>query len=669
MDRPGWSSGNSVVIIVTGTGERVAEAFDGVPSAAPLLHIEFSVGDGNTIPTVSIMEPVDNSNFAVGDTVIFTTTADDAEDGDLSENVVWTSDLDGAIGAGALLSISNLSRGAHAITASVTDSGAITVTDQITVTIGEEVATLDVRVAASTDDAEELTSGRIRLTSGDLDLVYDGSDQTIGLRFSAVTIPQGASIERAYVQLQTDETSSDTTLLTIEAENTDDAATFTLSNGNVSTRQRTTNTLSWFPPAWTTVGEVGPDQQTPDIAPIIQEIVDRPGWSSGNALAIIISGTGYRVAEAFDGEPDAAPLLHVEYSGGEDKPAGSPVITSFMPASAQTAMVVEITGNNFSGAKNVSFNGISSQFRIASGDTIYATVPPGETSGPITVSDLTGSAISVTEFSLVPSPNVLVGAGDIGECDGIDNEATARLLDVTAGTVFTAGDNVHGDGTLQEFADCYDSSWGRHKPRTRPTSGNHEYQTVGAADYFSYFGPAAGEPGKGYYSYDIGEWHIIVLNSECHKIGGCDNDSAQGQWLQADLLQHTNTCTLAYWHQPRFSSGRIGNNPELSDFWQILFDAGAEVVISGHSHGYERFAPQDADGAIDTLQGIRQFVVGTGGVNVVTIPESEIAPNSEVHEGDTHGVIKFTLNPGSYEWEFIPVEGKVFSDSGSASCH
>ncbi|PSW03729.1 metallophosphoesterase [Photobacterium lipolyticum] len=676
----GWSSNLDGIIgtggafstssLSAGTHTITASVSDseGQPASAQIT-VTVTVVTANTAPTVGVSAPAGNASFAVGDTVTFSGTATDAEDGDLGSSLAWSSSLDGAIGTGGAFSTSSLSEGNHTITASVSDTGGLAGSAQITVTVGEAATTLDVRVAASSDDAEEIASGRIRLTSADLEFVYDGSEQTVGLRFNGVTMPQGASIERAYIQLQADETNSDTTLLAIEAEITDNASTFTSSEGNVSLRKRTSNSVSWFPPPWTTVGEAGPDQRTPDIAPIIQEIVDQPEWVSGNSLAIIISGIGERVAESFEGKSAAAPLLHVEYRGGEDNLVEPPEITFFTPASAQVASVVEITGSNFREAINVAFNGISSTFRVASGNTIYATVPPGDASGPITVSDLKGNAISATEFSLVPSPPVLVGAGDIGECVGVDNGATASLLDNIAGTVFTAGDNVHGNGTIEEFADCFDQTWGRHKHRTRPAPGNHEHETIGAADYFEYFGPAAGELGKGYYSYDVGDWHIIVLNSECHKVGGCESDSPQGLWLQANLLKHPSTCTLAIWHQPRFSSGHIGNNPGLSDFWQMLYDAGAELVISGHSHGYERFAPQDVNGAIDTLQGIRQFVVGTGGVNVVTIPESEIAPNSEVHDGDTHGVIKLTLNPGSYEWEFIPVEGKVFSDSGSTPCH
>jgi hypothetical protein len=240
------------------------------------------------------------------------------------------------------------------------------------------------------------------------------------------------------------------------------------------------------------------------------------------------------------------------------------------------------------------------------------------------------------------------------------------LLDNIPGTVFTLGDNAYSDGTDAEFNECYDPTWGRHKARTRPAPGNHDYNTTGASGYFNYFGSAAGEPGKGYYSYDSGAWHIIVLNTECREIGGCESSSPQGQWLQADLLTNPSVCTLAYSHIPRFSSGQHGNSSTMENFVQLLYEAGADVVLSGHDHDYERFAPQDPNGALDVDRGIRQFVVGTGGKGLR--PFATIQPNSEVRESNTHGVLKLSLHSTSYDWEFVPIAGQTFTDSGSASC-
>lgn len=268
--------------------------------------------------------------------------------------------------------------------------------------------------------------------------------------------------------------------------------------------------------------------------------------------------------------------------------------------------------------------------------------------------------------SSAPSDPVLVGAGDIADCDTQDDEATAALLAAIPGTVFTTGDNVYDYGTDEEFANCYQPSWGMVKGRTFPSVGNHEYRTAGAGPYFAYFGAAAGKSGEGYYSYNLGAWHIIVLNSNCVEIGGCQAGSPQEQWLRQDLAANPTLCTLAYWHHPRFNSGNHGNHPAMEDFWQALYDYGAEVVLNGHAHSYERFAPQDPNGVADPMNGVLEFVVGTGGKNHT--PLGEIQPNSEVANADTFGVLKLILHPTSFEWEFIPVAGKTFTDSGNRSC-
>jgi hypothetical protein len=266
------------------------------------------------------------------------------------------------------------------------------------------------------------------------------------------------------------------------------------------------------------------------------------------------------------------------------------------------------------------------------------------------------------------TPAVLVGAGDIADCTDLTGaEATAKLLDQIPGTVFAAGDLAYPDGSKENFA-CYDKTWGRAKARTRPAPGNHEFHSTGAAYYFTYFGPAAGDPKNGYYTYELGGWHIIVLNSECKEVGGCEAGSRQEKWLRADLASHPVACTLAYWHKPLFSSGdKHGNDPDMKAFWQALYEANADVVINGHDHDYERFGPQTPDAAADSARGIREFVVGTGGKN--HRPFGSPKPNSEVRNADTFGVLKITLKPKGYDWQFIPEAGKTFTDSGSGMCH
>jgi hypothetical protein len=262
---------------------------------------------------------------------------------------------------------------------------------------------------------------------------------------------------------------------------------------------------------------------------------------------------------------------------------------------------------------------------------------------------------------------VLVGAGDIASCSSTGDEATANLLDGISGTVFTAGDNVYENGTT-EFNNCYDPTWGRQKARTRPSAGNHDYNTAGATGYYGYFAAAAGDPTKGYYSYDIGNWHAVVINSNCSAIGGCQAGSAQEQWLRADLAASTKPCTISYWHHPRFTSGS-NHAPAtfMTPIWQALYDNNADVVVSGHNHQYERFAPQDANGNLDTARGIREFVAGMGGRSHYSF--GAIQPNSEVRNSDTYGVLKLTLHANSYDWQFVPEAGKTFTDTGSTNCH
>jgi hypothetical protein len=256
-----------------------------------------------------------------------------------------------------------------------------------------------------------------------------------------------------------------------------------------------------------------------------------------------------------------------------------------------------------------------------------------------------------------------VGAGDIASCSQNDDEATATLLDAIPGTVFTAGDNAYSSGTASEFTNCYDPTWGRHKARTRPAPGNHDYSTSSGGPYYHYFGAQAGDSGKGYYSYDVGDWHVISLNSNISMSAG----STQEQWLRADLAASTKQCTLAYWHHPRFSSGSHGSSTSPQPLWQALYDYNADVVISGHDHNYQRFAPQTPTGVADPARGIREFVVGTGGESHYTFG-TPIA-NTEAYNTDTFGLLKLTLYANSYSWEFVPVAGKTYTDSGTASCH
>lgn len=281
-----------------------------------------------------------------------------------------------------------------------------------------------------------------------------------------------------------------------------------------------------------------------------------------------------------------------------------------------------------------------------------------------------GAPAPAQELTPPPASDpALVGAGDIADCSEIGwARKTAELIEKIDGTVFTLGDHAYESGTPAEFSRCYAPTWGRFKDRTRPTPGNHDYGTSGAAGYFAYFGAAAGDPKKGYYSYELGAWHVIVVNSNCRQVGGCRRGSPQHTWLREDLAAHPTLCTAAMWHHPRFSSSSgHGDDSSMRDIWKALVDAGAEVVLSGHDHDYERLAPMDASGQPDPERGLRQFVAGTGGRHLYDW--GVIHPTSEVRNNQTFGVLKLTLHPDAYDWEFLPVAGSTFTDSGSSKCH
>ena len=260
--------------------------------------------------------------------------------------------------------------------------------------------------------------------------------------------------------------------------------------------------------------------------------------------------------------------------------------------------------------------------------------------------------------SVEPGATILLAVGDIGSCDGGADEAVASLASRLPGTMALLGDIAYPDGSPNDYADCFDPAWGPMRTRLRPTPGNHEYQTTDAAGYFSYFGAAAGTPGEGWYSYDLGAWHVVVLNSNCEFVG-CEEDSAQYAWLQADLRAHPATCTLAYWHHPRNSSGRHGDDPRTDTLARALASAGADLLLAGHDHDYERMAP------IDTM---RSFVVGTGGRSLYEFGRPRGA-RTELRANDSYGLLMLTLRAADFSWRFVPAAGSTLLDAGSAECH
>ena len=310
-------------------------------------------------------------------------------------------------------------------------------------------------------------------------------------------------------------------------------------------------------------------------------------------------------------------------------------------------------------------------FALTSGNSDGAYYDSRETGskGPqLMITTDASTSTTTTSTTTPPADPVLYAAGDIASCSSTGDEATAAILNANqGGTVITLGDNAYEAGSSTEFTNCYDPTWGSAKPRTRPAPGNHEYGTAGAAGYFGYFGAAAGDPTQGYYSYDLGDWHVVSLNSNC-SIVSCAAGSLQEQWLRADLAGSAKPCTLAYWHHPRYSSGTThGSSTSVVPLFQALYDFNADLVLEGHEHNYERFAPMDAAGAIDTARGIRSIVVGTGGRSHRTLGTP--IWGSEVGDDTTYGVLKVTLHASGYDWRFLPTQGATFTDAGTQACH
>ncbi|TCV87421.1 metallophosphoesterase [Sulfurirhabdus autotrophica] len=262
----------------------------------------------------------------------------------------------------------------------------------------------------------------------------------------------------------------------------------------------------------------------------------------------------------------------------------------------------------------------------------------------------------------LPAKAIILAAGDVAQCATTGAMQTAALIQTLPGTVLALGDLAYPKGSNDNFSQCYEPYWGKFKARTLPAPGNHEYLTPDASGYFEYFGERAGKNHTGYYSINIGQWHIVSLNSNIDS----GPDSIQAKWLQNDLVNNRNTCILAFWHHPRFSSGKHGNSIHMSTLWSILYDHHASIVLAGHDHHYERFAPLNKAGQRDEKHGIRSFVVGTGGAKLYEIESPE--PGSEARYNGSWGILQLTLNTDSYGWQYIPVGDSQFQDSGTGRC-
>jgi len=264
------------------------------------------------------------------------------------------------------------------------------------------------------------------------------------------------------------------------------------------------------------------------------------------------------------------------------------------------------------------------------------------------------------------TPVYFSGAGDVSICGQTGDDQTAAILmnQVGHGLFFVAGDSSNENGNMYEYQNCFSPSWGNLLPNLRVVPGNHDYYSNPVENYWIYFDGVAGEPGKGWYSFEHGDWHIVMLNSNCGYVG-CGPSSEQIAWLKQDLENTSSDCSLAIWHHPRFNSGIAGNADWLYTFWDVLYEQGVDVIVNGHDHHYERMAKINPKGEIDPNLGIRSFVVGTGGASFYAI--DQVQPFSEIRITNQFGIIQFTLNPASYTWQFINVNGEIM-DQGEDTC-
>jgi len=301
-------------------------------------------------------------------------------------------------------------------------------------------------------------------------------------------------------------------------------------------------------------------------------------------------------------------------------------------------------------------------------------------SATLVLAPLSGAADAVTAPKITPKKSnskattyTVYAAGDIAECKKApaDQSIAARTADIIFhglegdknAIAITLGDNTYPVGQPEEFSNCYEPTWGRFKERTLPSPGNHDYGMPKALGYFNYFGDIAGPERRGYYATSLGTWRVVSLNSNLNKL----EMQKQIAWLQTELSTNKQSCTLAFWHHPAFSSGGHGSNDNMKPIWKMLAQAKADIVLSGHDHDYERFAPMNEEGDKDEKNGIRNFVVGTGGAKLTPMFLPKLT--TEIRSNSANGVLKLTLHEKAYEWEFIPIPGATFTDKGQGSCH
>ena len=370
--------------------------------------------------------------------------------------------------------------------------------------------------------------------------------------------------------------------------------------------------------------------------------------------AVRIDGTGFGAGSSgqltFDGSASGMP--------GYTAAANGTFSVSFTVGTATAAGTHTVRARGVAGSNRKPRN-------LAS--TSVVVVAPTPTPGPSSTASPGPTSSATPGPTSTPAAVTALVAGDVASCASSGDEATAALLGANAGTIVIPGDIAYENGSTADFNNCFHPSWGPYKSRMKPAPGNHEYNTAGATGYYGYFGAAAGDPSKGYYAFDLGAWRFYALNSNCAAIGGCGAGSVQEVWLRTDLAANPRQCAAGFWHHPRFSSGSHGSSTATQALYQALYDFNADLILVGHDHDYERFAPQTATGVADSARGIRQFVVGTGGKSHYATVSG--VPNSQVRNSDTYGLLKLTLSATAYSWQFLPEAGKTFTDTGSTACH
>jgi hypothetical protein len=564
IDHPSWAGTGALMLVVSGTGRRTAESFDGKPGAAPLLHVEWS---GDQQPTTTTSPTTTQPGTTTTTTKATTTTT--------TQPTTTT-------------------------TAPPTGSG-----------IAER------RIAGGTDDVEELPNGTLYVTSSDLEMVRDWAQQVVGMRFTGIGIPQGATVTAAWVQFTADEASPGEASLTIRAHAVDDAPAMSGPYA-VTAPDRSVATVTWEPPPWPTAGPAGPDQRTPDLSGVIQSLVDRSGWASGNAVTLIVSGTGRRTARSFEGSPGTAPLLHIEWTTdpGAAPPNRPPVVTGEANGTIvghSATLVADASDDglpNPPGMLTYSWTMLSgpapAQIDDPSRAATTALLPAvGTYRFEAAVSD--GEATVRVEVSAVATSEGsgttrLAAIGDYGDGRALEQQVSDMIDAWGPDAIVTLGDNVYSNRGFDRLVGRYFHEWigaysGSYGPgsavnRFFPALGNHDYDDVGLAQYLSYFTL----PGEGlqssntsgnerYYDVVIGNIHLFVLNSEEREPHGTSPASTQGQWLQQALAGSTTRWQIVAFHHPPFSS--IAGKSAARMNWPFR-QWGADLVLSGDAHVYER---------------------------------------------------------------------------------